>query len=163
MAGGLPKPIEQFHKIPGARLALIGSMWHATCVDSMIDRALAILHSLEVAPEDTSVHRLPGSLELPYAARTLFDHDPTLDAILAFGVVLKGATSHDESVLQHVTQGFALASDRFGKPIINSVIGVRDIADAEKRSGDSPWNKGIEAAFAVSEVLHWQRSLRANR
>ena len=159
MAGALPKPQETFHKIPGARLAILGSMWHAECVDSMIERARAILLTLEVRAEDIAVHRVPGSLELPFAARLLFESDPTLDAILAFGVVLTGATTHDASVIQNVVHGFSLVTDRFCKPIINEVIGVSNIEDAEKRSGNSEWNKGIEAAFAVSELLHWRRSL----
>ena len=159
MAGGLPKPREEFHKIPGAKLGIIASMWHAQCVDSMVDRAKEILLELEVKEADLSVHRLPGSLELPFAAGTLFEHDPELDALLAFGVVLTGATTHDATVIQNVVHGFSLVSDRFGKPIINEVIGVTKMEDAEKRSGESDWNKGVEAAFAVSELLHWQRSL----
>ena len=159
MAGSLPKSIEAFHKIPNARLAIIASMWHAECVDSMVQKAEEVLLSLEVKPEDLSVHRLPGSFELPSAARMLFELDPKLDAIIAFGVVLQGATTHDTTVIHNVMQGFSLVSDRFGKPIINEVIGVTCLEDARKRSGDSEWNKGIEAAFAVSELLHWHRGL----
>ena len=159
MAGSLPKSIEQFHKLPGARLAIVGSMWHAECVDSMMEKARALLLQLQVRSEDIAVHRVPGSLELPYAARILFEADPNLDAILAFGVVLTGATTHDASVLQNVVHGFSLVTDRFAKPIINEVIGVSNLDDARKRSGDSEWNKGIEAVFAVSELLHWRRSL----
>lgn len=160
MAGALPKSIEHFHKIPGARLAILGSMWHADCVDSMISKAHELLLGLEVRADDLSIHRVPGSLELPFAARILFENDPSLDAILAFGVVLTGATTHDASVIQNVVHGFSLVTDRFAKPIINEVIGVKDIEDARKRSGTSESNKGIEAVFAVSELLNWKRSLR---
>ena len=126
----------------------------------MVEKAHEILLDLGVRDENISVHRLPGSLELPFAARALFETDPNLDAILAFGVVLKGATTHDETVIQNVVHGFSLVSDRFGKPIINEVIGVTKIEDAQKRSGESEWNKGIEAAFAVSELLHWKSKLK---
>lgn len=160
MAGGLPKAINQFHKIPEARIAIIASMWHAECIDSMINKAEEILLEIGVRKDNLSVHKLPGSLELPFAARTLFESDPKLDAILAFGVVLKGETTHDETVIQNVYKGFAFATERYGKPIINEVIGVNSIDDARKRSGDSQWNKGIEAAFAVSELLHWKQSLK---
>jgi 6,7-dimethyl-8-ribityllumazine synthase len=160
MAGGLPKPQEAFHKIPGAKLAIIASMWHSECVEAMVERAKLVLLDLEVREENIAVHRLPGSLELPYAAARLFETDSKLDAVLAFGVVLTGATTHDATVIQNVVQGFSMVSEKFGKPIINEVIGVTDIEDAKKRSGDGPWNKGLEAAFAVSELLHWQKSLQ---
>ena len=76
---------------------------------------------------------MPGSLEIPFAARVLFEADPGLDAVLAFGVVLKGITSHDESVMHNVVNGFREVTDRFGKPIINEVIAVTDIEDARKK------------------------------
>ena len=159
MAGQLPKPKELFHRIPDARIAIIASMWHAQCVDGMVTRATAELRAVGVSKQNILVHRLPGSLELPYAASVLFKRFPDLDAILAFGVVLQGETSHDASVLQNVTNGFAAVSERFGNPIINEVIGVRAIEDAEKRSGETDWNKGLEAVFAVSELLNWERQL----
>lgn len=161
MAGHLPKPPKDFPKIPGAKVAIIASMWHAACVNRMIMRAQCELAGVGVPPTDVEVHRLPGSLELPYAARTLFEHRPYLDAIIAFGVVLKGATTHDSTVIEQVLQGFTLVTDRFKKPIINEVIGVTDLADAERRSGDDEGNKGVEAVFALAELLSWQRALVA--
>jgi 6,7-dimethyl-8-ribityllumazine synthase len=159
MAGYLPKPIGEFHKIPNARIAIIAAMWHQDCVDAMIERAQQELLVLDVRPEDISVHKIPGSLELPYAARCLFESDASLDAIIAFGVVLKGSTTHDDSVIQTVVDGFSRVSDRFHKPVINEVIGVNTIADARLRSDDSIANKGVEAVFAISELLYWKKSL----
>ncbi len=159
MAGYLPKPISEFHKIPNARIAIIAAMWHQDCVDAMIARAQQELLVLDVRPEDISVHKIPGSLELPYAARCLFESDASLDAIIAFGVVLKGSTTHDDSVIQTVVDGFSRVSDRFHKPVINEVIGVNTIADARLRSDDSIANKGVEAVFAISELLYWKKSL----
>ncbi|MEO0443213.1 MAG: 6,7-dimethyl-8-ribityllumazine synthase [Pseudomonadota bacterium] len=159
MAGYLPKPVDQFHKIPGARIAIIQAMWHPHCVDAMVDRACAELLAVDVKAEDISRHKIPGSLELPYAARCLFEADNTLDAVIAFGVVLKGDTTHDDSVIQNVVEGFSRVSDRFHKPIINEVIGVRSIEDAQTRADSSINNKGVEAVFAVSELLHWKNTL----
>ena len=159
MSGYLPRAVKDFKRIDGARIAIVGSMWHANCVEGMISRAVTELRNVGVSDEAISIHRVPGSLELPFAARVLFEHDPTLDAILAFGVILKGATAHNDTVLQQVVAGFAAVTDRFAKPIINEVIGVNDIRDAEERSGDSESNKGVEAVFAASELISWRRSL----
>lgn len=159
MAGFLPKPVEQFHKIPNARVAIIAAMWHPQCVNNMVDRTVKELLALDVKESNISTHLLPGSLELPYAARCLFENDATLDAVIAFGVILKGDTTHDDSVLQNVVEGFGRVSDRFHKPIINEVIGVKTVEDAQKRSDDSVANKGVEAVFALSELLHWKSNL----
>lgn len=159
MAGFLPKPVAAFHKIPHARVAIIAAMWHPECVNSMVDRTIKELRALDVKEENISTHLLPGSLELPYAARCLFEADDQLDAVIAFGVVLKGDTTHDDSVLQNVVDGFSRVTDRFHKPIINEVIGVKTVEDAQKRSDDTIANKGVEAVFALSELLHWKSQL----
>lgn len=155
MAGMLPKTASQFHKIPQARIALLGSMWHGACVEGMIARAEKELLAVDVSTENILIHHVPGSLELPFAARVLFEQDSTLDAIIAFGVVLQGATSHADTVIRSVSEGFASVSERYFKPIINEVIAVDTIDDAVQRSGSTEENKGLEAVFAVTELLHW--------
>ncbi len=159
MAGFLPKPVNEFHKIPHARVAIIAAMWHPECVNAMVERTVKELLAVDVNEKNISTHFLPGSLELPYAARCLFEKDNTLDAVIAFGVVLKGDTTHDEHVMQNVVDGFGRVSDRFHKPIINEVIGVNTVEDAQKRSDASISNKGVEAVFALSELLYWKKSL----
>ncbi|MDP0562649.1 MAG: 6,7-dimethyl-8-ribityllumazine synthase [Candidatus Endonucleobacter sp. (ex Gigantidas childressi)] len=162
MGIGLPKVPEEFHKIPDARLAIIGSMWHSACVNGMIERAYNELLAIDVQPENICIHRVPGSLEIPFAARVLFEVDPTLDAILAFGVVLKGITAHDDTVMHNIVNGFSEVTNRFGKPVINEVIGVVNIKHAQERSGNDFMNKGVEAVFATSELLHWLRGVRTH-
>jgi 6,7-dimethyl-8-ribityllumazine synthase len=159
MAGFLPKPVAAFHPIPHARVAIIAAMWHPECVNSMVERTVKELLAVEVNAADISTHFLPGSLELPYAARCLFEADTQLDAIIAFGVVLKGDTTHDNHVLQHVVEGFGRVTERFHKPVINEVIGVKTLDDAQQRADASIANKGVEAVFALSELLHWKRQL----
>ena len=160
MGAGLPKTPDQFHKIPHARVAILASSWHSECVDAMVDRAQKELLALEVKAENILVHKLPGSLELPFAASVLFEEDPRIDAILAFGVVLEGITSHDAMVLNGVFEGFMDVTKRFGKPVINEVIGVASVEDARKRSADDNMNKGVEAVYATSELLHWVNRIK---
>ena len=159
MAGFLPKKKQDFHKIPNAKVAIVAAMWHPQFVDAMVNRAIAEMVDAGVSRDDISVHHLPGSLELPLAANMLFESDPELSAVMAFGVVLQGATTHDASVLQTVVEGFGQVSLKFNKPIINEVIGVTSLEDAAARSDESDSNKGLEAVFALTELLHWQSIL----
>lgn len=160
MAGFLPKKQQDFHHIPRAKVAIIAAMWHPQFVNAMVDRAIAEMLAVGVQRENISVHTLPGSLELPLAANMLFESDSELSAVMAFGVVLQGATTHDASVLQTVVEGFGQVSLKHNKPIINEVIGVTNLDDAAARSDDSEANKGVEAVFALTELLHWQDSLQ---
>lgn len=159
MSSFLPLVPDQFKKIPGARVAIISSQWHSLILEKMVLRAQEELIKARVEPQDISVHYLPGSMELPYAADLLFTHDSQLDAILAFGIVLQGITTHDQSVIQAVTHGFTLVTQRHQKPIINEVIGVSSLEDARSRAQENHNNKGLEAVFALTELLSWQRNL----
>ena len=163
MAGFLPKQSQNFHRIEGAKIAIVAAMWHPQYVNAMVERAQLEMIDAGVKAEDISLHTLPGSLELPLAANMLFEADAELDAVIAFGVVLQGATTHDSSVLQTVVEGFGQVALKFNKPIINEVIGVTNLEDAAKRSDDSEANKGLEAVFALTELLHWQNSLKDNK
>lgn len=161
MAGGLPKKREEFHKIPGEKVAIIASMWHPQCVEPMVNRCVSELSALDCT--DIEIHYLPGSYELPMAAQFLFENKPDLDVVIAFGVVLTGATTHNMTVLQEITNGFSRIMRNTGKAIINEVIGVSDVQDAVKRSSNDDWNKGLEAAFAASEVLAWRKRVVLNK
>ena len=153
MAGLLPKQAEDFHKIKGANIALIASSWHSEIVNEMISTCKEHLEKLDVGSITT--HTLPGSLELPLAAKILFSKKPKLDAVIAFGVILKGDTTHNETVEKEVARGFTLVSQEFSKPVINEVIGVSNLEHAHSRAS----SKGIEAVYAVSEFLDWESNL----
>lgn len=153
MAGHLPKDQSEFLKIEGAKIAIISSSWHWDIVLEMTNTCIAELKRLEAKSIET--HKLPGSLELALTAQILFEQKPELDAVIAFGVVLKGGTTHNDSVLQHVNHGFSQVSLQYSKPIINEVIGVDKIEDAKIRAS----SKGIEAAYALSEFINWQKSI----
>lgn len=159
MAGMLPTSPDAFKPIPWAKIAIISSLWHQDIIHKMISVAQQALIRLGIPENQIMLHYLPGSLELPYAADMLFTKYTDLDAILAFGVVLKGITNHDSSVLDSVIQGFNWVGQRHHKPIINEVIGVSTLEDARKRAGDDHQNKGLEAVFAVSELLYWKKFL----
>ncbi len=153
MAGHLPKQVEDFKRIDGANVAIIASSWHKDIVDKMVSTSKEHLERLGV--NSISIHVLPGSLELTLAAKILFSGNDKLDAIIAFGVILKGDTSHNETVEREVANGFTLVSQEFSKPIINEVIGVNDIEFAKQRAT----SKGIEAVYALSEFMDWENNL----
>ena len=154
MAGHLPKQVEDFKRIDGANIAIIASSWHRDIVDKMVLSSKEHLERL--GSSNISTHILPGSLELTLAAKILFSKNNRLDAIIAFGVILKGETSHNETVEREVANGFTLVSQEFSKPIINEVIGVKDIEFAKQRAK----SKGIEAVYALSEFLDWKHKVK---
>ena len=104
---------------------------------------------------------MPGSLEIPLAARDLLARDAKdeIDAILCFGVIVKGDTLHFEMISQESMRGLGTVMHDFLCPIIVEILPVFDVEQARQRCSDNEENKGIEAAVAALEIIHWRRCL----
>lgn len=98
-------------------------------------------------------------MEFPYAVNHVLSKNATVDVVICLGVVVKGETRHFEVILDSVTQGLVATSLKFNIPIINEVLFVDSIDEAQRRSANDEYNKGIEAAVAAIEILNWSRAL----
>ncbi|MGE0623523.1 MAG: 6,7-dimethyl-8-ribityllumazine synthase [Pseudomonadales bacterium] len=145
---------------PG-RIAILKSKWYPEIVDSMADACAGVLR--EHGFERVEVHTLPGSLELPLAARDLLAMDMAgdIDAVICFGVIVKGETLHFEMISAECMRGLADVMHEFRRPVIVEVLPVFDIEHARARAADDEFNKGYEAAAAAIEMVAWRRQIGA--
>ena len=137
-------------------VAILRSKWYAEIVDALYAKCVAVLSAKGVDRIDS--HTLPGSFELPYAANEIVRAGPPPEAIICLGVVLKGDTYHFEMIVDECVRGLGEVSRAARVPIINEVLPVTDIAQARSRAADDAYNKGIEAAAAAIEIIHWRRT-----
>jgi 6,7-dimethyl-8-ribityllumazine synthase len=145
---------------PG-RIAILQSKWYPEIVTSMSSICEAVLR--ERGYERIETHTLPGCLELPLAAADLLatDTDRDIDAVICFGVIVKGETLHFEMISNECMRGLASVGLQYRRPVIVEVLPVFDIEHARARGGDDEFNKGYEAAAAALEMIHWRRSVDA--
>ncbi len=106
------------------------------------------------------VHTLPGSLEVPLAARDLLAEDSAghIDAVICFGVIVKGDTLHFEMISQESMRALGAVMHEFRKPVIVEILPVFTEQQAIDRASDDDFNKGIEAAVAAIEMIAWRRA-----
>lgn len=130
------------------------SKWYPDLVRSLCQKCTEVLEAKGVR---YVTHRLPGTLEFGFAAQHLCRLDPAPDAIICLGVVVKGDTFHFEMIVNEAGRALGAVSRDTGIPIINEVLPVRCLAEANARCGDDEFNKGIEAAAAAIEIIHWQK------
>jgi 6,7-dimethyl-8-ribityllumazine synthase len=143
---------------PG-RIAILRSKWYPEIVDSMSSVCAQALR--DAGYQRVEIHTLPGSLELPLAAADLLAADSAgdLDALICFGVIVKGETLHFEMISNECMRGLGAVSLEYHRPVVVEVLPVLDIEHARARAGDDEYNKGYEAAAAAIEMIHWRRSL----
>ena len=161
----MAKSVVDFSHLPTitnpGRIAILKSKWYPEYVGSMAEMCREVL--TDYGYTSVEEHTLPGSLELPLAARDLLatDTDREIDAIICFGVIVKGDTLHFELISNESMRGLGEVMHEFRRPIVVEIIPVFDIAHAAERAADDEYNKGIEAAVAAIEMVAWRRSIGA--
>ena len=140
---------------PG-RICILKSKWYPEYVESMADACDTILRQSGYV--DIQQHTLPGSLEIPLAARDLLAEDVagSIDAIICFGVIVKGESLHFEMISEESMRGLGQVMHEFRRPVVVEILPVFDIQQAIDRSSDDEFNKGIEAAVAALEMISWR-------
>ena len=143
---------------PG-RICILKSKWYPEHVESMADACDTILR--QTGYVDIQQHTLPGSLEIPLAARDLLAEDVagSIDAIICFGVIVKGDTLHFEMISEESMRGLGQVMHEFRRPVVVEILPVFNIQQAIDRSSDDEFNKGIEAAVAALEMIAWRRGV----
>jgi 6,7-dimethyl-8-ribityllumazine synthase len=142
-------------KTPKAKVAIVCSKWYGEISQSMTKRCVEVLVS--AGCQTPEVHVLPGCLEIPLAVRRLAKRDAELEAVIVFGVILKGDTYHFDIVKDLTMSGLERVGFECDLPIINEILPVLSLEDAQKRAGDDDKNKGIEAGIAAVEIINWRR------
>lgn len=146
---------SELPQIDGARVAVLRSSWCPEAVESMTTACVDALN--DVGAADIEIHTVPGSFELPFAARYLIEKSGPFDAIICFGVVLKGSTLHFDLVSREVARGLAEVSWRTTTPVLYEVLSVLEIEDAFERAQPDELNKGLEGAAAAAQMIAWCR------
>jgi 6,7-dimethyl-8-ribityllumazine synthase len=132
--------------------ALVTAEWNIEITDKLRDGAFKILAECSVPMEHIYTLQVPGSFEIPLAAKWAIEHVKA-DAVICLGCIIKGETRHDEYLASSVTQTLLDLSVDSGKPIALGVLTVENIQQAEERAGGALGNKGEEVVITAIKML----------
>ena len=151
-----PAPAPPGRLPPGARVGVVVSRYHAEICDAMLRSAARELEAAGVASGDLVRVHAPGAFELPLVARRLALRDD-VDAVLCFGLVLKGETSHDRYIAEAVAHGLQRVALDSDKPILFGVLTCDTLEQARARAlpadEGGAIDKGREVARAAVGAL----------
>src|SRR6266702_3612818 len=126
---------------------IVASRFNAQYVDGLVDHATEELRAL-VPDAAISLHRVPGSFEIPVIVRELAAQDKA-DAVIACGVILQGETNHAQNLSRSVTEALQRIALKHGVPVINVVLSFDNEDQARARCLENKINRGTEAARAA--------------
>jgi 6,7-dimethyl-8-ribityllumazine synthase len=143
----------------GLQFALVVSRFNGFITDRLLAGTLEALESAGADEKNIVVVHVPGSFEIPLAAKKLAEGGRA-DAVVAIGCVLRGETAHFDYVASEVARGVQLAQLDTGIPIIFCVLTCDTLEQAIDRAGLKSGNKGREAGLAAIEMANLAKQLR---
>jgi 6,7-dimethyl-8-ribityllumazine synthase len=142
----------------GLKVGIVVSRFNELLGGRLLSGAKDALTRHGVAEDDIDIAWVPGAFEIPVVAQKLAEAG-RYDAVIALGVVIRGATPHFEYVAAEVSKGVAKVSLDSGVPVAFGVITADTIEQAVERAGTKAGNKGWDAAEAAIEMVNLFKSL----
>lgn len=155
-----PNEIRGSYDASGMRFGVVVSRFNSFITERLLAGAMDALEKGGASAEQIDIVRVPGSFEIPLAAKKMAQAR-RYDAIIAIGCVLRGETSHFDYVVSEVARGVQLAQMDTGVPIIFCVLTCDTLEQAIDRAGLKSGNKGFEAGLAALEMARLSNQLRA--
>ena len=149
----MPKIIEGNLIAKGLRFGIVVSRYNSFISNRLLEGALDALNRNGAEEGDIEVWKVPGSFEIPLAAKKMVGSNK-YDAIICLGAIIRGATPHYNYIATEVTKGIASVSLDSRTPISFGIITVETLEQAVERAGSKMGNKGYEAAVSAIEMVN---------
>jgi 6,7-dimethyl-8-ribityllumazine synthase len=143
----------------GKRFAIVVPRFNAFITERLLLSACDGLLRTGARKKDIAVVRVPGSFEIPSAARMLAETGK-YDAIVCLGCLLRGETAHYDLIVNEVTRGIGQSAQETGVPHAFGVLTCDTLEQAIDRAGLKMGNKGFEAALAAVEMAGLKTAVR---
>ena len=148
---GETRGLEASLNAAGRRFAVVVSRFNAFITELLLDGALQALRQCGAKSDDITVAHVPGSFEIPSAARQLAETG-RYHAIICIGCLLRGDTLHYEVIANEVTRGVGQSAQETGVPHAFAVLTCDTLQQAIDRAGLKSGNKGFEAGLTAVEM-----------
>jgi 6,7-dimethyl-8-ribityllumazine synthase len=136
-----------------AKYAIVVSRFNEFITSKLLGGAIDSLQRHGADDEQITVVWVPGSVEIPLAAKKLAASGK-YNAVICLGAVIRGQTSHFEYVCQQVSRGIGQINYDTGVPAVFGVLTCETIEQAIERAGTKQGNTGANAALSAIEMTN---------
>ncbi len=142
----------------GMRIALVVSRFNSFLTEQLVKGAADAFLRHGGADKDLVLVRVPGAYEIPLAAKKLASSGK-VDAIVALGAVVQGATAHAALINETTARAFSQISLETGVPVLDGVVSAENLEQAVERCGTKQGNKGFGAMQSAIETVNVVKAL----
>ncbi len=142
------------------RFAIVVSRFNEFITSRLLEAAVDTLERHGCQRSDITAIWVPGSWEIPIAARKAAASG-RFDAVICLGCVIRGETPHFDYVAAEAAKGIAHAGMEAGVPVVFGVLTTDNLEQAVNRAGAKGGNKGADAALTAIEMVNLFAKLSA--
>ncbi|MBO4404538.1 MAG: 6,7-dimethyl-8-ribityllumazine synthase [Treponema sp.] len=142
----------------GMKIAIVAARFNEFIVSKLIEGARDALLRHDVPDDNIDLFWVPGSFEIPVAAKKAAE-SKKYDAVICLGAVIRGSTSHYDYVCAEVSKGVAQVSMSTGLPVMFGILTTDTIQQAIERAGTKAGNKGYDCALGAIEMVNMLKKI----
>jgi 6,7-dimethyl-8-ribityllumazine synthase len=142
----------------GKSFAIVIGRFNELVSGHLLSGAVDCLVRHDVAEKDIRVFWVPGSFEIPQAAKKVAGMN--VDAVICLGALIRGETAHFDILANQVVRDVSSVALESGKPVAFGVIAADTQEQALERAGSKAGNKGWLAALSALEMADLWRELK---
>ena len=155
----MPKELKVEMNGQGLRVAVVVARFNEFVTKRLLEGAVETLVRHGVRDDDITLAWVPGSFELPVAAKS-FGQSGQFDAVICLGAVIRGETDHYEMVANQAAAGISAAGRETGIPTVFGVLTTENMEQAINRAGGKSGNLGSNAASAAIETARLVHAIK---
>lgn len=142
----------------GLSFAIVLSRFNDFVTERLLEGALDALTRTGADEGDIDVVRVPGSFEIPLAAKKAAGSGK-YQGVICLGTLIQGETPHFTHICNEVAKGIASVSLDSEVPVAFGVVTAESVEQAIDRAGLKSGNRGFEAAMSAVEMANLLKQL----
>ena len=154
----MSKTIEGKLDARGLNFGIVVSRFNDFIGERLLKGALDALLRAGADESNINIVKVPGSFEIPLAAKKLAKTQK-YNGIICLGAVIRGSTPHFDYISAEVSKGIANVSLECEIPVSFGVITTDNLEQAIERAGSKSGNKGWDAAISAIEMANLFKNL----
>jgi len=142
---------------PAPHIMIVEARFYEDITDELARGVIAVLEQVGATYERFAV---PGALEIPAAMQIAVASGHRFDGYVALGCVIRGETSHYDTVCNESARGLQDLALRHGLAIGNGILTVETEAQAWARAKVDEMDKGGGAARAALAMIELKQRFK---
>jgi len=152
------KEISGDMQAQGLKFGLVVSRFNDLFTRNLLQGAVDCIRQHGGSEDDITAVWVPGSFEIPQALKKMAESGQ-YHALIGLGVVIEGATNHAELITQQVAAQCTALAAAHGMPVVDGVVGTRNMEQAMERCGGKHGNRGWQCALVAIEMARLMKKI----